>query len=43
MCVYCKDILTFYLFELLYKIASEDIGFARQNAGNIENDSSQMA
>lgn len=32
--VYCKGILTFYLFKLLYYIASEGYCFARQNASN---------
>lgn len=32
--VYCRGILTCYLFELLYYIASEGYCFARQNATN---------
>lgn len=32
--LYCKGILTFYLFKLLYYIASEGYCFARQNASN---------
>lgn len=32
--IYCKDILTFNLFKLLYYIASEGYCFARQNASN---------